>query len=93
MSGGYIEGPVVVELTGITCPARFPQLADALAATWESMRLLPLDPAHCCAFELILARPRSEQYMRERLAREPEVALTFTLPDGPHLLRLYPSPP
>lgn len=35
-------GPVVVELTGITGPAEFSQLSDALIALWESMRVLSL---------------------------------------------------
>ncbi|MCX4744983.1 hypothetical protein OG455_05500 [Kitasatospora sp. NBC_01287] len=57
------------------------------------MKLLPLDNAHRCAFELILARPRSERYMLERLAQDGAVALTFTLSDGPHLLKLAPNAP
>ncbi|MCX4745764.1 hypothetical protein OG455_09550 [Kitasatospora sp. NBC_01287] len=81
-------GPVMVELTGVTPPAWFARLSDALAATWAAMRLLPLDNANYRAFELNLARPRSLEYMTERLERDNAVSLTFILPDGPHLLHL-----
>ncbi|MFF7636521.1 hypothetical protein ACFZB9_25725 [Kitasatospora sp. NPDC008050] len=57
------------------------------------MKCLPLDHASRCAFELILARPRSTQYVTERLEREGALNFTFVLPDGPHLLRLRPDCP
>ncbi|GAB2698954.1 hypothetical protein [Kitasatospora kifunensis] len=84
---------VVVELTGVTPPAYFPSLPTALAATWAVVKLLPLDHVDRCAFELVLARPRSAQYVTERLEREGALNLTFALPDGPHLLRLHPNRP
>ncbi|MGF1430475.1 hypothetical protein [Kitasatospora sp. LaBMicrA B282] len=79
---------VVIELCGIAPPACFPSLRSALTATWGAMRLLPLDAASRAGFELILARPRSVDYITERLAQESTVSLTFILPDGPHLLRI-----
>ncbi|WP_329563827.1 hypothetical protein [Kitasatospora sp. NBC_01266] len=91
MTHHRIPGPVLVELTGITPLARFARLADALAAAWESMRLLPLSNAYYCAFELMLVRPSSVDCMAERLAKEGTVAITFMLPDGPHLFHLRPA--
>ena len=62
-------GPVIVEIVGITPPARFPTLAQALAATWEGLKLLKLDIAHQIAFSDILNSPHSEQRMIEQFAR------------------------
>jgi hypothetical protein len=91
MTDNHTPGPVVVELTGVTPPARFTRLADALAATWESMKLLPLSNAYYCAFELMLVRPRVVERMSERLAEEGTVTITFMLPDGAHLFRIRPA--
>ncbi|MCX4750268.1 hypothetical protein OG455_32950 [Kitasatospora sp. NBC_01287] len=82
---------MTVELTGVAPPAWFAELADALAAAWGAMKLLPLDNANYCAFELMLARPGAVAYMTERLECDGAVGLTFVLPDGPHRLWVRPD--
>jgi hypothetical protein len=84
-------GPVTVELTGITQPATFARIPDALSALWESMRALPLGQVQFLAYELYLTRPDAEQHVAERLTRQGELVLTFWLGDALHLLRINPA--
>ena len=81
-------GPVVVELTGITGPAEFTRLPDALAALWESMKVLPLCEEQYLAYELFLTRPDAVERAAEFLQYDGRLELSFGLADGPHLLRV-----
>jgi hypothetical protein len=76
---------VVVEIAGITPPARFARLSDALAALWDSARLLPLDGDR----ELVtcwLTDPHAEERTLELLTLQGARSLTLQLPDGPHVM-------
>ncbi|GAB2729868.1 hypothetical protein [Kitasatospora kifunensis] len=81
-------GPVTVELTGITPPATFGRVSDALAALWESMQALPLGEYQFEAYRLYLTGERAEEHVVERLRRQGESVVSFGLADGPHLLSI-----
>ncbi|MCX4749954.1 hypothetical protein OG455_31305 [Kitasatospora sp. NBC_01287] len=86
MTSTEAECPVVVEIEGITPPAQFARLGDALAALWESMRLLPLGEPQADWFGYYLTRPDAARRVAEMLERDQQVELSFGLPDGPHVL-------
>lgn len=80
---------VMVELTGITRPAAFSRLPEALAALWNSMRVLPLETFDSDCFREHLTGPDAAERARELLDRDGEFALAFTLAGGSrHVLRL-----
>ncbi|MFI9270645.1 hypothetical protein ACIGXM_08035 [Kitasatospora sp. NPDC052896] len=85
-------GPVTVELTGIAQPATFARVSDALAALWESIRVLPLGSLQHNWFREMLTGPEALPRTEESLQRHGEgLELPFTLADGPHLLTLRPA--
>ncbi|MFI9273814.1 hypothetical protein ACIGXM_24345 [Kitasatospora sp. NPDC052896] len=90
---GTVFGPVVVELTGVTQPATFDRVSDALAALWASMRALPLDRTTYLAYEHFLTRPDAEERAIEFAAQPGGLVLSFGLGDGTHLLKLRPARP
>ncbi|MFI9271697.1 hypothetical protein ACIGXM_13410 [Kitasatospora sp. NPDC052896] len=81
-------GPVTVELTGITRPATFARVPDALAALWESVRVLPLGSLQLNWFREMLvgldAVPRAEETLRRGQGLE----LPFTLADRSHVVMM-----
>ncbi|MDH6137157.1 hypothetical protein P3T37_006589 [Kitasatospora sp. MAA4] len=87
------DRPVTVELSGITEPATFARLSDALAALWESMRVLPLDAFSADCFHYYLTRPDAVQRVSETLEHSGDLALSFGLPDGPHVMHVRPALP
>ncbi|MDH6131168.1 hypothetical protein P3T37_000537 [Kitasatospora sp. MAA4] len=82
-------GPVTVEISGITDPATFNRLPDALTALWESMRALPLGELQHDWFGCYLTRPDAVQRVAENLGRNGDVTLSFALPDGTYLMRVF----
>ncbi|MGK4582695.1 hypothetical protein [Kitasatospora sp. HPMI-4] len=84
------NAPVVVEIEGITGPATFTRLPDALAALWESLRLLPLGALQADAFRYFLTRPDAAERTLEFLRRDGGLNLAFTLDGQPHTVRLRP---
>lgn len=63
-------GPVTVEIEDICGPATFRRLPEALAATWEALRLLPLGAVQAGAFRHFLTHPEVDRLVRESIRRE-----------------------
>ncbi|WP_327066326.1 hypothetical protein [Kitasatospora sp. NBC_01302] len=86
--------PVIVELTGITAPATFPRVPEALAALWRSMRVLPLSDLQHDWFGYYLTRPEAAAQVTRTLQRDGDLTLAFSLTDSrrQHLLRVRPVP-
>ncbi|WP_280727828.1 hypothetical protein [Kitasatospora sp. MAA4] len=78
------------EISGITDPATFERLPDALAALWESMRHLPLDAFSADCFHYYLTRPDAAKYVTQSLVSNGKVELTCALPDGLHTVSVRP---
>jgi hypothetical protein len=78
----------MVELTGLTSPATFLRLPDALAALWRAMRVLPLTAFQADCYRYFLTRPDAAERVREFLERDGHLTLTFSLLDGSHTLRM-----
>lgn len=79
---------MTVEITGITAPATFARLPDALAALWESMRALPLGMLQYDLIDYYATRPDAVQRVARSLERNGEVALAFALGDESHVMRV-----
>ncbi|MFI9272728.1 hypothetical protein ACIGXM_18690 [Kitasatospora sp. NPDC052896] len=84
-------GAVTVELTGITGPASFARVGDALAALWAAMRVLALDESTHRAYEYFLTRPDAVERATEFLERDGGLTLTFEVAGRVHLLRMHPT--
>ncbi|WP_145910613.1 hypothetical protein [Kitasatospora viridis] len=86
--------PVVVELTGVTFPAAFPCLPEALAALWRAMQVLPLGDLQHDWFGYYLTRENAADHVARALARDGDLALSFVLPGSSqqHLLRVWCAP-
>lgn len=87
------DGPVIAEIEGVTAPARFRHLPDALAALWRSLRELPLSELQADAFEYFLTRPNAAEHVRGFLDRDGRLDLTFRLDGRPHSVTVYPATP
>ncbi|GAA2147307.1 hypothetical protein GCM10009760_38050 [Kitasatospora kazusensis] len=83
-------GAVVVEIDGVTAPARFDELPDALAALWESLRALPLGAVQADAFHYFLTRPDAAEHVTEFVRRDGALLLSFAMGGRSHAVRLRP---
>ncbi|MEU6966697.1 hypothetical protein AB0A71_02950 [Kitasatospora aureofaciens] len=84
--------PVVVEVKGLTRPAQFSKLSDALSALLASLRALPLTVEQLDYFDELFG-PDSVQRIGHRLATYGEVRSLAFLGLTPHLVKLYPADP
>ncbi|MFI9162809.1 hypothetical protein [Kitasatospora aureofaciens] len=84
--------PVVVEVKGITEPAQFSKLPDALSSLLASLRALPLTVEQLDYFEELFGLD-SAQRIGHRLATYGEVRSLAFLGLTPHLVKLYPADP
>ncbi len=82
---------VTMELTGLTRPATFLRLPDALAEAWRAMRVLPLAAFQADCFRYFLTRPDAAEHVREFLERDGHLTLTFSLQGRSHALRMRPT--
>ncbi|MGE7433481.1 hypothetical protein [Kitasatospora sp. NPDC001175] len=79
---------VTVEIEDITEPATFGRLSDALAAAWESMRVLPLGVVQADAFRYFLTRPDAAEHAAEFIRRNGRLELTFAMSGRSHAVRI-----
>ncbi|MDH6122727.1 hypothetical protein [Kitasatospora sp. GAS204B] len=86
-----VYGPVTVELTGITEPATFARVPDALAAAWESVKVLPLSRFERIWLECMLMSPDTELLTVEGFKRDGAWALLFRFAGSLHQVRLRPA--
>ncbi|MFI9272920.1 hypothetical protein ACIGXM_19665 [Kitasatospora sp. NPDC052896] len=84
-------GPVMVELTGITAPATFARLADALAASWQSVQALPLGSLERNWLREMLTGPGAQHCAQETLRQGQHMELVFTLAGVPHTVKVQPA--
>ncbi|MET8622997.1 hypothetical protein ABZW30_04430 [Kitasatospora sp. NPDC004669] len=84
--------PVVVEVRGITGPAQFSRLPDALAALLASLRALPLTWEQQEYFDELFG-PSAVQTIGHRLAMYGEVRTLAFLGLTPHVVTVYPAGP
>ncbi|GAA2137357.1 hypothetical protein GCM10009760_17760 [Kitasatospora kazusensis] len=91
--GRAVTGPYTVTIEGVTEPATFKQLCDALAALWKSIRVLPLGWDQASAYERFLvgadAPANVVRLLEERSPRPLEV--TFTMDGRTHVVRVVAS--
>ncbi|GAA2774260.1 MULTISPECIES: hypothetical protein [Kitasatospora] len=87
------EGPVVVEIEGITAPARFDRLSDAAAAIWHSVRALPLGNTQYEAYRYFFTRPDAVERCREFIDRDTGLTLSFRMNGRSHRVRIQPAKP
>ncbi|WP_457031759.1 hypothetical protein [Kitasatospora sp. P5_F3] len=83
--------PVTVSIEGVTEPATFKHLPDALAALWESLRALPLGAVQADAYRYFLTRPDAVERVTEFLTRDGRLDLTFALAGRCHLVSVAPA--
>ncbi|MCC9309866.1 ATP-binding protein [Kitasatospora sp. RB6PN24] len=86
-----IPRPVLVEIEGVAPPATFARLSDALTATWQSIRRLPLGEMQSDWFAHRLTCPDAVPRVTEALDRHGEVVLPFALAGDRHVLRIRPA--
>ncbi|MCX5209918.1 hypothetical protein OG689_11545 [Kitasatospora sp. NBC_00240] len=84
-------GPVTVEIEDICGPATFDRLPEALAATREALRLLPLGAVQADAFRYFLAHPEVDRLVRESIRREGRLSLAFRPGGRVHCVRIGPA--
>ncbi|MFJ2579740.1 hypothetical protein [Kitasatospora aureofaciens] len=84
--------PVVVEVRGVSGPARFARLPDALAALLASLRALPLSAEQREYFDELFG-PSGVQRIGDRLATFGEVRSLAFLGITPYLIKLCPVDP
>ncbi|GAB7186756.1 hypothetical protein ATKI12_6587 [Kitasatospora sp. Ki12] len=82
--------PVVVEIKGITEPARFSGLADALRALLGSLRALPLDEYQQQYFDELFGMDAA-QVIAHRLTEYGEVRALAFVGLTPHVVKVYPA--
>lgn len=81
------DSPVVVEIQGITAPATFRRLPDAVMAVWESLRALPLGSTQYEAYKFFMTRPDAVERINEFLDRDGQLDLSFSLDNCSHAVR------
>ncbi|MFE4973090.1 hypothetical protein ACFRAR_13370 [Kitasatospora sp. NPDC056651] len=84
--------PVIVEVRGVTSPARFCKLPDAMAAVLATLAALPLSPDQQGYFAELFG-PSKVQEIGHRLATHGEVRALAFLDLTPTVVRLYPAGP
>ncbi|MFH8383565.1 hypothetical protein ACH4E7_21900 [Kitasatospora sp. NPDC018058] len=84
--------PVVVEVRGVTEPAQFSKLPDALAALLGSLRALPLSSEQLEYFEELFG-PSAVQKIGHRLAMYGEVRALAFPGLTPYVVKVYPADP
>lgn len=82
--------PVTVEVRGITGPAQFAKLPDAMAALLVSLRALPLSSEQRDYFDDLFG-PSAVQSIGHRLATHGEVRALAFLGLTPYVVKLYPA--
>ncbi|WP_395294743.1 hypothetical protein ACF9IK_15195 [Kitasatospora hibisci] len=84
--------PVTVEVGGLTGPAQFAELSDALAALLASLRALPLSSEQQDYFDDLLGPP-AVQAIGHRLATYGEVRALAFIGLTSYVVKLYPADP
>jgi len=79
-----------VSIEDVTGPATFRRLPDALDALWQSLRVLPLGWTQNEAYRYFFG-PGAVERVEGFLARDGELALTFTMAGRPHSVRITPT--
>ncbi|WP_344468550.1 hypothetical protein [Kitasatospora kazusensis] len=82
---------MTVEIGGVTGPATFSRLPDALAALWSSLRPLPLGVVQYDAYEYFLTRPDAAERVAEFIKRDGELKLTFAMCGKSHVVWVRPA--
>ncbi|MET9612504.1 hypothetical protein [Kitasatospora indigofera] len=82
---------MTVEIEDICGPATFHRLPEALAATWEALRLLPLGAVQADAFRHFLTHPEVDRLVAESIRREGRLSLAFRLGGRVHCVRIGPA--
>ncbi len=91
-AGSPYPFPVIAEVRGVTAPARFSRLSDAMAAVLTTLDALPLSPDQQGYFAELLG-PSKTQAIGHRLATHGEVRALAFLDLTPTVVRLYPAGP
>ncbi|MBO1415631.1 hypothetical protein [Streptomyces sp. FH025] len=84
--------PVIAEVRGVTAPARFNRLPDAMAALLATLGALPLSPDQHGYFAELFG-PSAVPSVGHRLATHGEVRALAFLDLTPTVVRLYPAGP
>ncbi|WP_329497337.1 hypothetical protein [Kitasatospora herbaricolor] len=84
--------PVTVEVRGVTRPAQFAKLSDALAALLASLRALPLSSEQQDYFDDLLGPP-AVQAIGHRLATYGEVRALAFVGLTSYVVKLYSADP
>ncbi|MEV7772249.1 hypothetical protein [Kitasatospora sp. NPDC086791] len=84
--------PVTVEVRGITEPARFSKLSDALTALLGSLRALPLDADQWKYFDDLFGQSAVPS-IEHRLATYGHVQALAFVGITPYVIKLYPADP
>lgn len=91
MPGTAVRQPVVVEIEGVTSPARFGRLEDAIPAVWASLKPLPLDYETFAAYELLFGPNADPQCIRDFIDRDGQLTLTFAMAGQTRIVRIRPA--
>lgn len=83
MPAKALRRPVTVEIEDITQPAQFNDLADAVAALWESLRALPIGSYQYEAYRDFFGGDAVER-IEEFLERDGQLALSFAMAGRSH---------
>ncbi|GAA2751502.1 MULTISPECIES: hypothetical protein [Kitasatospora] len=76
-----------VSIEDITEPATFSRLPDAVAALWESLRVLPLGWTQYEAYRYFFG-PGAVERVEDFLSREGELVLSFRMAGRSHAVRV-----
>jgi hypothetical protein len=88
--GANADRPVTVSIDGITEPATFSRLPDALAALWEALRVLPLGWTQYEAYRYFFGAGAVER-VQAFLDRDGELTLSFAMAGRSHAVRVTPA--
>ncbi|MFF1903494.1 ATP-binding protein [Kitasatospora sp. NPDC058218] len=86
-----ISCAVVVEIEGVTVPATFGRLPDAIAAVWDSLRVLPLGAVQYDAFGHVLSGPGAAERAARVIRREGGLTMSFAMDGRAHLVSVRPA--